>query len=98
MSDSAKNDTDPEKEAGKDESPASVAGKGWDILVGGKDNSAAAGGSDPFDMNKTAPSATTADLRAKDSETDAILDDGLLFIKMAKSPQAKAHKIAVNAQ
>ena len=69
MSDSNKSSADP----GKDDPSASVTGKGWDILVGGKENSVAAGGADPFDMNKTAPSATTADVRAKDAETDAIL-------------------------
>src|SRR5512138_1337685 len=68
MSDLPNSDNDPEKEAGGEGSSASVSGKGWDILVGGKDNPYAAGGSDPFDM-----SAAAADMRAKDAETDAIL-------------------------
>lgn len=72
MSDLPRNDNDPEKEAGEEGSSASVAGKGWDILVGGKDNPYAAGGSDPFDISAAA-SAASADVRAKDAETDAIL-------------------------
>ena len=41
----------------------SLAGKGWDILVGGQDNAAEFGGSDPFDLN-AAPD---------DSEADSVL-------------------------
>jgi hypothetical protein len=72
MSDKPYDENDAEKESGSD-SPASVSGKGWDILVGGKDNPYAAGGTDPFDIAKAA-AAKADDIRAKDAETDAILN------------------------
>jgi hypothetical protein len=43
--------------------PSSLDGKGWDILVGGRDNPYEAGGKDPFDL----------DTAAKDAEADAVL-------------------------
>ncbi|MGF1504592.1 MAG: hypothetical protein ACFB51_05575 [Anaerolineae bacterium] len=44
----------------------SLAGRGWDILVGGRDNMASTGGDDPLDMETGGPISA-------DDETDAIL-------------------------
>lgn len=53
----------------------SVAGKGWDILVGGKDNVASSGGDDPFDLVKPPFSAVeTKASTSRDAEADAILN------------------------
>lgn len=73
MSDLPKDVNDPEKDAGQEGQSASVAGKGWDILVGGKDNLSAAGGSDPFDFVAPLGAAASTDVHANDAETDAIL-------------------------
>jgi len=76
MSDQDKNLTPPGLGGGTSD-PGSVAGKGWDILVGGKDNSATAGGDDPFDLVKPPLSAVegTAGM-SRDAETDSILQPG----------------------
>ncbi len=59
---------------GGQDDPGSLQGKGWDILVGGKDNPAAAGGQDPFDVLKpTLSTVESASGGTKDAEVDAIL-------------------------
>lgn len=50
---SDKNTEDEDEELSK----SSLSGKGWEILVGGKDNPLALGGSDPFDLTDDASSA-----------------------------------------
>jgi hypothetical protein len=73
MSDTSDQSNKPENQEGGETPPASIAGKGWDILVGGKQNPYAAGGSDPFDVSKTPAAGAQAGSFGKDAETDAIL-------------------------
>jgi hypothetical protein len=63
------NDKEKDQVEGEESSEPTVSGKGWDILVGGKDNLAAKGGSDPFDLSEAAVSSTPTPATKKSSST-----------------------------
>jgi hypothetical protein len=63
------------QQSGSGES-ASLKGKGWDILVGGKEKSFEMGGEDPFDLKAEASSTEVAPENPfADDDLDALLDE-----------------------
>ncbi len=62
----------PNEEEDNGEEAPSLAGKGWDILAGGKENSFAMGGDDPFDLK----SADNPNPYTDDDEANWILTSG----------------------
>ena len=72
MDDKEKGNELPEEEK-KDETP-SLTGKGWDILAGGKENSFAMGGDDPFDLK----SSDNPNPYTDDDEANWILTSGAM--------------------
>lgn len=56
---------------GLEPSESELSGKGWEILVGGKDNPFALGGSDPFDLTGASSSAGSAQPARPSSSTSS---------------------------
>ncbi len=61
-----------DQEAEQDHDPLSIEGKGWDLLVGGKEASFALGGDDPFDLGKLGHEAES-EIPPEGDEIDLIL-------------------------
>jgi hypothetical protein len=74
MSDNAEENNLQERD---DNEYASLKGKGWEILVGGKDNPFTIGGSDPFDMRGGASATSSSAASSGDQEVEEILAGGL---------------------
>jgi hypothetical protein len=70
---------------------ASIKGKGWEILVGGKDNPFTIGGSDPFDMHGQVAAASSSAAPSNDQEVEEILAGGL------QTPEARGEAIPPEA-
>lgn len=64
---------DKDQDEGSEQDPASLEGKGWDILAGGKDNPFSLGGEDPFDLK----SPENPDPYTDDDEADWIIQSGV---------------------
>ncbi len=69
----ASQDYEDEQQDSTPEDPASLKGKGWDVLAGGKQNPYELGGEDPFDL-QTPP---TSGPYTEDDEADWIITGGL---------------------